>query len=74
MDAATVVKLALIVLELTCSGLIVAFMCHALKFNPFRAMARGAEVLAFMVVALLPAPRTPGRHTGRVIHVRTVTA
>lgn len=69
MDAQTVVKLAFIVLELTCAGIITAFMCRALDMHPFRAMLKGVEILAFMVVACFPAPRKPGRHVVR----RTVT-
>jgi hypothetical protein len=37
-------------------------MCRTIGVHPLRAMLRGAEILAFMALAILPAPRIPGRH------------
>lgn len=62
MDAATVVRLVIIGFEITLAMILVGFMCRALDMHPIRAMLRGVEVIAFTALAILPAPRTPGRH------------
>ena len=69
MDASTIVKLVILAFEMTCAVILAGIMCKALDKHPVQAMIAGLEVLAFMVVALFPAPvvKRPARH-------RSVTA
>lgn len=62
MDARTAVVLAIIGFEVTLAFVLAGIMCRAIGAHPLRAMLRGAEIVAFMVLAILPAPRIPGRH------------
>lgn len=62
MDAATVVRLVIIGFEVTLALIMIEFMAHAIGKSPARAILAGLEITAFMVLSVLPAPRTPGRH------------
>lgn len=65
MDAVTAVKLVIIAFEFICAVILAGIMCKAMDRHPVRAMLTGAEVLAFMIVAMFPSPvvhQGPGRH------------
>jgi len=61
MDAATAVKLVIIAFEIICAVILAGLMSRAVGVRPVRAMIQGVEILAFMVLAILPAP-TVARH------------
>lgn len=65
MDAATVVKLVILGFEVMCALILANLMCQVSGHRtPVQAALEGAEILAFMVLAMLPAPRR-ARHRVR---------